>query len=273
MGFRIDSQNNLSVEKHMKTTHVEDRRKNAICQRPDSSQLTVDAEAKVTISDAGRQLFDENGKSGKWLSDEELLEKYGALPKEEENVNFQYGYDKEFDSISSSFKNPFKKFITGRYAGTGIDYKNIDYSILDKMAEKYDELKQNIETNFSDEEKEQRLSELDLAYKTVFESNIVKPIQDQIENSMSFYNVGTLTSISGSQNFIDQYYTSEREMNAVYKKLGKVNDDLNSMFEQNVSQWTAGKSNIKYGLMNVISSFIDITGTPDQKEEFLSMTK
>lgn len=273
MGFRIDSQNNLSVQKHMGTTHIEDRRKNSACPCSDNDQLKADAEAKVTISDAGRKLFDETGKSGKWLSDEELIEKYGALPEEEEPIYFQYGYNEEFDSISSSFRNPFKKFITGRYAGTGIDYKNIDYVILDKMAEKYSELRQNVETNFTDVEKEQRLSELDLAYKTVFENNIVKPIRDQIENSMSFYNRGTLTSISGSQSFIDQYYTSEREMNATYKKLGDVNEDLNSIFKQNVSQWSSNKSNAKYHLINVISTFIDITGTSDQKKEFLSMTK
>jgi uncharacterized membrane protein len=268
MSFKIASSGELYVQKDISITSMEEKIENQAAQRSESDKLVTQDEVKVSISDEGRKLFDENGRSGTWLSDEDLIEMFGALPAEDTTVKFQYGYDTEFDDISSSFREPFKTFVIGKYAGTGIDYKNIDYDILNEMSDKYTELKQHIETNYTDDEKEQRLAELDLAYKTIYEKNIFDPIYKQLDSSMSFYRRGTLTSISGSKSFINSYYSNSTEMSGTYKKLNSINDSLKELVNFSSIQLADNVLNVKNSLVNIISSMIDITGTETQKEEY-----
>lgn len=233
--------------------------------------MNIAPEAAVSISDEGRKLFNEEGKSGKWLSNEELAEIFGEeITDENSTVKFRYGYDEELSSVSSSFKDAFSEYRIGKYAGTGIDYKNIDYSVVDKMLEKYTSLKQDIEASYTEDEKEQRLSELDKAFHKVFEDNIVSPIRGQIESAMSFNNRGTLVYISGSQEFINRYQSSAGEMNGTYKLLEKVNDRLTSLSKQGISQWIA-EGNLKNNLHSIVSSIINITGDSGQRAEYASM--
>ncbi len=105
----------MNVQKDISIASMEKKINNQAACHSESDKLAASAEVKVSISDEGKKLFDENGKSGSWLSDEDLIEMFGSLPEEDTTVKFQYGYDTEFDDISSSFGEPFKTFVIGKY--------------------------------------------------------------------------------------------------------------------------------------------------------------
>ncbi len=80
-------------------------------------------------------------------------------------IESKYGYAAEFDSISREFAH---NMYNRNYSAS-----NAMGTIITDMEEKYQSLKSDIENNYSGEEKEERLSELDATYDFIMKENVI----------------------------------------------------------------------------------------------------
>ena len=256
MGFKIMQRNELAIEDCLRTNRIDAGTENDSVNNSEAGLQKMPPEYTISISEEGYRLANGRSQEGVVLSMEELAAMYGEELVEKEDtqtVSFKYGYDREFDAVSEKFKEAFSTIYIGMYAGSGIDYKNIDYGVVDRMAEMYERLKQDIEDSYTGAEKEDRLSELDRAFQKTYEDNIIKPIARQIDSAMSFYK--RFTSISGS---------------STYQLLEPVSKRLAILSKVDFSKWITDKDYMKDMLKGIVSSLIDITGTPGQKADYAS---
>lgn len=207
--------------------------------------------ATVEISEEGRAKFDIGS----------------AIMGEPSEVSDKYGYESELDAVSSDFATPFKRFIIGRTAGTGIDYKNIDYSIIDKLNAKYDEMKKSITDNYSGETAEKRLSALDKAFENVYQKNIIKPVQAQIDSVAQFNSEEYLEFVAWANKNTTSIADSNKQFSS---RMSKVQNDVAQLKNAGIGQYLNAESTRKW-LQRIVSSFIDVAGTSGQKAEYHSL--
>ncbi len=270
MGFRIMQKNELAIENCLKTNRIDTGTENDAVNNSETGLQKMPPEYTLSISEEGFRLANGQSQEGRVLSREELAAMYGEEVVENEEtqpIRFKYGYEKEFDAVSADFRKPFNTLYIGAFAECGIDYDNIDYGVVDRMAETYERLKQEIEDSYEGEEKEDRLSELDRAFQTTYKDNIIKPIERQIDNAINnatlLYRRGGL---SDSVRFSTQYYKNLEK----YQLLEVVNKQFAALAEVNFSKWITDKDYMKDMLKGIVSSLIEITGTPDQKADYVS---
>lgn len=216
-----------------------------------SVQLADEEAATLFISSAGRT---------------------AALTKMESVSISTYGYDTEFDSISKSFKESVNTSSIGVSSGTGIDYKSLDYSVIDRMNEKYEELKSDIESNYTGEEQTDRLSELDRAYEAILKKNILNPVKSQVLSALTLYHRGgtTVWHDYSSQSAVDALNNTNAQMNAVYEKLKPAGESMKALSSASLETWL-NSDYMKNTLQDIISTLILNTGTSAQIKEYQSL--
>lgn len=94
----------------------------------------------------------------------------------------KYGYAAEFDSVSRDYAK----------AITSHDYSSAaSMDVVTSMNEKYQTLKQDIEDNYSGDEKESRLAELEQNYNFIMDTNVVGSTDLMIKNESAINKLKT----------------------------------------------------------------------------------
>lgn len=84
-----------------------------------------------------------------------------------------YGYAADFDLVSRDY---IKSIATHNY------WTAEDLDVVSSMNDRYQSIKKDIEDNYSGNEKESRLLELDTNYKFIMDSNVVQPTDVALKN-------------------------------------------------------------------------------------------
>lgn len=134
----------------------------------------------------------------------------------------QYDYAEQFDDISRDYRDSI----------WNKDYSAASSSnVIEDMESKYQQLKSDIEDNYTGKDKEDRLSGIDIAYEYVLNANVIDPTYQEIgfEKLINKMRMNFETMRMSSAEKKGETYTGNYE---AYKQIG---DQLNSfldIFEQ-----------------------------------------
>lgn len=176
-----------------------------------------------------------------------------------------YGYQKVLDEVSNDFQVPFNKYLIGKYSGTGIDYANIDYSILDNLNAKYEELKDSILKEYTKEEAEKRIMSLNKALGNVYQENIIRPIYGHIDHLKTFFSEERM-QFSAKVN----HTTVSEADKATAKRVGELYDEITMFKDMGIGQYLYTDGTKKW-LQSMVTSYIELKGTAEQKKEYFAM--
>lgn len=142
----------------------------------------------------------------------------------------KYGYAAEFDSVSRDYA---KAIATHDYSSAA------SMDVVTSMNEKYQTLKQEIEDNYSGDEKESRLAELDQNYNFIMDTNVVQSTDTIIKNEsainklkMTFANAYENAKNTKSSSFVQTAYGDMSGWKETCEEVNEQLEHYKKMFEQ-----------------------------------------
>lgn len=184
-------------------------------------------------------------------------------------VESKYGYASQLDEVSRDYG----------MAVYNRNYKEAaSQNIISAMNERYNQLREEIESNYSGEEMEDRLNELNMNYDDIINHNVIKPVMHNLQfetmaNKLraqigSFYEKKKETM---GENAANQQYGSMADWKEVTDDIESQLDNLKTLFEEfqkaiRDSRDKEGASDYLDSLLKAINS--GMAGIEEKKNDF-----
>lgn len=186
-------------------------------------------------------------------------------------VNSKYGYASQLDMVTRDYESAL--FHHDYSAAASQD-------VISDLNEKYRQLKEEIENNYSGAEKEDRLKELDENYDEVVYYNIIKPLQHNIQFEItanklrqkigSFYDKAKATEGTAGAN---KRYPGMSDWKAATDEIGTTLDNMKALFDELLETIKKSRDNDEAGkyadsILKSINS--GMAGVEEKKNAFRS---